>query len=244
MFKKILFGALAAIMIAAMNASTYSALAASASQATTTDAAGLLYMYEEEKMARDVYTALYDQWNQPAFQNIAASEQMHMDAIKTLLVRYVITVPVTEAGVFNDATLQSLYNSLVSSGSKTISDALKVGATIEEVDIRDLQSRLAQTTAADIQLVYNNLMQASYDHLRSFVTVLNRLTGETYQPQYLSADLYQTILTSTNGRNMGRGAGSMVGNRNFGTGTCTGTCTGMDSTTTTPTGGRGHRGGR
>jgi len=135
MFKKILFGALAAIMIAAMSASAYSALAASASQASTTDTAGLLYMYEEEKMARDVYTALDAQWNQPTFQNIAASEQMHMDAIKTLLVRYGITVPMTEAGVFNDATLQSLYNSLVSTGKKSISDALKAGATIEEVDI-------------------------------------------------------------------------------------------------------------
>ncbi len=247
MFKKILLGTLAAILVAAMGASAYSVFAAPASQATADDAAGLLYMYEEEKLARDVYAALYTQWNQPTFQNIAASEQMHMDAVKTLLVSNGITVPNTAAGVFNNTTLQSLYNSLMATGSKSIGDALKVGATIEEVDIKDLQSRIAQTTNADIQLVYNNLMNASYNHLRNFVTVLNRLTGETYQPQYLSADLYQTIITSTNGRGMGRGGSMMTGQSN-GTGMCTGTgtgtCTGTGSTTTTPMGGRGHRGGR
>jgi hypothetical protein len=246
MFKKILIGTLAAILVAVMGANAYSVLAAPASQATTDNTAGLLYMYGEEKLARDVYTALYTQWNQPTFQNIAASEQMHMDAVKTLLVSNGITVPDTAAGVFTNATLQSLYTSLMATGSKSLADALKVGATIEEVDIKDLQSYLALTTNADIQLVYNNLMNGSYNHLRNFVTVLNRLTDEIYQPQYLSTDLYQTIITSKNGRGMGHDADSMMNGHGNGTcsGTGTGTCTGTGSTTTTPMGGRGHRGGR
>ena len=49
---------------------------------------GLLLMREEEKLARDVYMALYKQWRLPIFSNIAASEQRHMDAIRTLLDRY------------------------------------------------------------------------------------------------------------------------------------------------------------
>jgi hypothetical protein len=36
------------------------------------EAAGILYMREEEKLARDVYVALGDQWGQLIFSNIAA----------------------------------------------------------------------------------------------------------------------------------------------------------------------------
>ena len=46
---------------------------------------GLLYMREEEKLARDVYQALYAEWESPAFANIAVSEQQHMDSILALI---------------------------------------------------------------------------------------------------------------------------------------------------------------
>jgi hypothetical protein len=227
MYKKLILGALVALLAAANSLGAISVLAAPAAAGqslTSNETAGLLYMYEEEKMARDVYTALYALWGQPAFQNIAASEQVHMDAVKTLLVRYGISVPSTASGVFVDPSLQALYNNLVTTGKLSLGDALKVGATIEEVDITDLQSRLTQTTSADIRLVYyNNLMRGSYNHLRSFTTLLNRLTGEVYQPQHLSADLYQSIVTGTNGSGQGP----------------------TNATTVTDTGtGRGYRGNR
>ncbi len=51
--------------------------------------ASLLFMYEEEKLARDVYNTLNATWNLPTFQNIAASEQMRrVDSVKALLDRY------------------------------------------------------------------------------------------------------------------------------------------------------------
>ena len=50
--------------------------------------AGLIYMYEEEKLARDVYNALYDKWKLPVFRNIASSEETHMESIALLLDRY------------------------------------------------------------------------------------------------------------------------------------------------------------
>jgi hypothetical protein len=214
MFKKLILGALVALLAAANGLSAISVLAAPAAadqSLATNETTGLLYMYEEEKMARDVYNALYALWGQPAFQNIAANEQTHMDAIKTLLVRYGISIPGAAAGVFVDPSLQALYKELMATGKRSLADALKVGATIEEVDITDLQSRLAQTTSSDIRLVYNNLMRGSYNHLRSFTSLLNRLTGEVYQPQYLSADLYQSIVTGTNGNSYGQSTATVTG---------------------------------
>ena len=49
---------------------------------------GLLWMREEEKLARDVYLTLADLWGLRPFTNIARSEQSHMDSVAFLLDRY------------------------------------------------------------------------------------------------------------------------------------------------------------
>jgi len=180
-----------------------------ASELSADETASLLFMREEEKLARDVYNALFTTWGQPTFQNIAASEQAHMDEIKLLLDRYGLTDPALAPGQFTDASLQTLYDQLVAQGSTSLADALKVGAAIEEIDILDLQTRLAQTDNADIQMVYNNLMNGSYNHLKAFTGALTQQTGEVYQPQYLSADAYQSIIAGSigNGTQGGNGQG-------------------------------------
>lgn len=184
------------------------------------ETADLLYMYEEEKMARDVYNALYGLWGQETFLNIAASEQEHMDAVASLMVQFGIAVPDGAAGTFQDGAIQSLYDSLMAQGSISLVEALKVGAMIEEVDILDLQARLARTTNTEIQIVYDNLLNGSYNHLRSFIMVLERQTGVSYTPVVMTAETYQSILAMASGNGSetsgGRGQGG---------------------------GGRGHRGG-
>ncbi len=156
---------------------------------------GLLYMREEEKLAHDVYQTLSNQWNLPVFLNISKSEQTHTDAVKTLLDRYNLQDSASDQiGVFNNSELQNLYNQLVKEGSQSIAAALKVGAAIEEIDILDLEKYISQTERQDIILLYENLMKGSRNHLRSFVSTLQKQSGEIYQPQYLSMDAYQSII--------------------------------------------------
>jgi len=159
---------------------------------------GILFMREEEKLARDVYLKLYDRWELPIFRNIANSEATHMEAIKTLIDRYNLEDPAEGQGigVFTDPTLQGLHDQLVEEGNRSLSGALRVGAAIEEIDILDLEERIAQTGRADIQLVYENLMKGSRNHLRSFVSNLERRTGEVYQPQYLTQAAYDAIVAA------------------------------------------------
>ena len=139
-----------------------------ASDLSAEEAAALLFMREEEKLARDVYNQMYALWGQPVFQNIAASEQAHMDEIKLLLDRYGLSDPALGPGQFTDPSLQALYNQLIAQGSISVTEALNVGGLVEQTDIADLQARLAQADNADIQLVYTNLMNASYNHLAAF----------------------------------------------------------------------------
>ena len=192
-----------------------------ASDLDSEETAALLFIREEEKLARDVYNALYEIWGQPTFTNIASSEQKHMDEIKLLLDRYNLADPAREPGSFTDSNLQALYNQLVTQGSVSLADALKVGATIEEIDILDLQERIAQTDIADIQQAYNNLMLGSYNHLNAFVGALSMQTGEAYVPQYLSTDAYTAIVTSQSGNGYsnggqaaGQGGGGYRGGQN------------------------------
>ncbi len=167
----------------------------------------LQFMLEEEKLARDVYAALYEIWGQPLFQNISSSEQTHMNAISDVIERYDLTALASDQpGVFVNADLQALYKQLIAQGSQTLPDALLVGGAIEELDILDLQASMAKTDQVDIQSVFENLENGSYRHLSSFAANYSRQTGINYQAQYMSAEDYQNSISITAGN--GRGQGS------------------------------------
>ena len=157
----------------------------------------LLHMREEEKLARDVYLTLSEHYSLPIFKNIARAEQRHMDAIKSLLHKYGIEDPVKDdsIGVFQNEDLQNLYYQLVDKGEQSLVDALEVGATIEDLDIKDLEDAIQRTDNQDISIVYQNLMKGSRNHLRSFTRILKRL-GITYEPQYISPEEYEEIVST------------------------------------------------
>ena len=137
----------------------------------------LTYMREEEKVARDVYLSLNEKWNLRIFKNIAASEQVHMDAIKTLLDTYNIPDPATGKGrgEFTNPDLQELSDDLIQQGSISKVEALRVGVIIEETDIDDLNEGIATTRHNDIKTVYSNLLQGSLNHLDVFESSLAKL---------------------------------------------------------------------
>lgn len=158
---------------------------------------GITYMREEEKLARDVYAKLYEDWGVKTFNNIGSSEQTHMDAVKTLVDRYSLADPAAgkAMGEFADQNLQQLYDTLVEQGGKSQIDALKVGAAIEEIDILDLKDYLSQTSKRDIIVVYENLLKGSRNHLRAFVSALEKRKVD-YQPQYLTPEQYNEIISA------------------------------------------------
>lgn len=156
---------------------------------------GLVWVREEEKLARDTYITLFGKWDAKIFDNISRAEQQHMDSMLLILDAYGITDPVTsnEIGAFSDKILDDLYDQLISDGSGSLLDALHVGAFIEELDISDIRIALEDITQTDIRQVYESLLAGSYNHLRSFVGQIESL-GVDYQPQYLSQAEVDEIL--------------------------------------------------
>lgn len=146
------------------------------------EVAGLMFMREEEKVARDTYLTLGGVWGLPIFDNIASSEQSHMDALKNLLNKYELPDPVIPGvGDFTDPHLQELYDALVFWGEKSLMDSLQVGAAVEETDMIDIQHAIDETDHEDIISTYNKLMCGSRNHLRAFARQIEA-NGGLYNP--------------------------------------------------------------
>ena len=163
----------------------------------------ILYMREEEKLARDVYDSMYTKWDVNPFGNIRQSEQTHMDRMKSLITSYRLADPVTnnndKHGVFTNTLLQIYYNELVTTGSISLTEALKAGAKIEELDIADLEERIKQTKQPDIISTYNYLKMASENHLRAFVRRL-KMQGVNYEPVILNKKEFNKIIAAENNK--------------------------------------------
>ena len=160
------------------------------------ESSGILFMREEEKLARDVYLYLYEIYPLRPFLNISKSEQAHMDAMLHLIDTLNLVDPVGDnpPGVFQNEELQALYNELTERGSESREEALRVGALIEEVDIIDIQRELDENVVnEEVARVYSNLLRASGNHLRAFVAVLGTYDVD-YEPVLLEADQFTLII--------------------------------------------------
>lgn len=157
------------------------------------DKNALLFMLEEEKLARDTYTFLYDTWGMVQFNNIKQSEESHMTAVVTLLEAYNADYEILPNGKFDNSDLQALYNKFEEDGVMDEVSALNIGATIEDLDIVDLEEHIQATTNSDIANVFASLQCGSRNHLRSFTQSLENI-GSSYEPQFLTVEEYQSIL--------------------------------------------------
>jgi hypothetical protein len=174
---------------------------------TENEKATILHMWEEEKMARDIYLTLKDKWNHRVFSNISESETYHMSQIKLLIERYKLEDPVTKnndkRGVFENKAIQKMYNELTAAGSGSLESAFRAGAKVEETDIKDLKEAIAGTANAAIKNTYEYLVHASENHLRAFVRNLSMM-NIVYEPVLLNKEEFNKIIGGKRGK-MGMG---------------------------------------
>ena len=181
---------------------------------TVAEIEDMLLIREEEKLARDSYITLGGLWGLMIFENIALSEQIHMDAVEKLLVKYNIPDPVvdeSDIGSFINQDLQKWFNELMLRGQTSVMDALYVGAEIEEYDIRDIAGSIDNTTQPDITGTYQMLLCGARNHLRAFVRQIENL-GVVYEPAYFTPEEIALIVDSPMQRRCGNN-GSGEANR-------------------------------
>lgn len=189
---------------------------------TAEEEAGLLLMREEEKLAHDVYVTFYGKFGHIVFKNISNSESAHANAVAYLLDGFNVEDPALDGvGEFANEAFQTMFSDLVEKGNVSLTEALKVGALIEETDIADLQNLIEATDNETIKRVYGNLLRGSTFHLKAFTGILSRY-GVTYVPTVLSQEEFDAILAGSSTGDE-EDPGTSTGTFTPGTGVCDGT---------------------
>jgi hypothetical protein len=142
---------------------------------SSSEIADLLFMREEEQMAHDLYMVWSGMYSRPIFGNIAQAEQTHVNSVQLLIDRYNLSSEMSGnlSSGYHNPDIQALSETLLAQGNVSLTDALKAGVMIEEVDISDLNKAIANTTRADIIFVYTNLRKGSESHLKAFNSQLS-----------------------------------------------------------------------
>jgi hypothetical protein len=169
------------------------ASAAAVATLTSREKDGLIFIWEEEKAARDLYASLYEKNNHSIFLDLVRSEQSHMDQAKAIIEKYGLSLPEDKPGIFQNQTMQKIHDELLAEGLQSDQDALKVATAFEEISIIDLEEELAATQAEDIRIVYQGLLAGSRKHLRSYVADLHD-QGIEYAPRYLDKASFEEIV--------------------------------------------------
>lgn len=162
---------------------------------TASEISHLQFIREEEKLARDIYYLLAEQWELRIFTKIAESEQRHTDAVRLVLEKYGAMDPAkaTLPGIFADRNLQDLYKLLLAEGGKSSLEALKVGALTEEKDISDINLAVKGTNKPDLLELYEYLKDGSSTHLRGFMAQI-KTAGGSYSPQFVSQEEFEKAM--------------------------------------------------
>ncbi|MBN1334196.1 MAG: DUF2202 domain-containing protein [Synergistales bacterium] len=158
---------------------------------------GIILIREEEKLARDVYMFLEETWGLKIFSNISRSEQTHMEEVSRLIEKYSLHDPVKDdtPGIFSSNEIREIYQELIERGKTSELEALKIGATVEELDIADIENILSKADNQDLRIVFLNLVKGSRNHLRSFSRQIAK-RGASFQPAYISDRMYETIINT------------------------------------------------
>jgi hypothetical protein len=139
----------------------------------------LAYMYEEERLAKEVYLAIYQKQPIRQLSKIASnSETRHIEAVKDLAQKYGVKTSLQQVGRYQNSHIQSLFNQLYHKGIRSKKDALEVGCIVEVTDINDLDRYISQAQRAgadDVLQTYDFLRKGSYNHYWAFDRGLKQL---------------------------------------------------------------------
>jgi hypothetical protein len=194
MFTFVLLASLTGLMLGGCGHSTSSAQATSVAELTDDQKYALAYMWNEEKLAKDIYLALYDTWEGDTLTlyNIATqSETRHIETVEGLVEAYDINITnlddyndsyseaelrALDAGEYAIAELQELYNTLYAEGNASEQEALQVGCKVEVKDIADLNESIAIAEGVDDLVgAFELLRLQSYQHYKEISDTLRSI---------------------------------------------------------------------
>jgi len=147
----------------------------------------IAYMWNEEKLAKDIYLELNLIYPTQQLENIATkSETMHQALVEDLVQRYDLNITnlvdykenyseeelrAFGPGEFGVQEIQDLYDTLYAEGKQSQQAALEVGCKVEVTDVEDLLDEIKiaeEVDAQDLIATWNVLLSGSYSHYWAF----------------------------------------------------------------------------
>ena len=189
--------------------------------------ATLAFMWNEEKMAKDLYFSLNDLYPSQTLYNIATNaETEHQNSVAALLQRYNLDLEYYTdpsysfsqaqldsypAGSFSNSDVQALYNALYTEGAASAQASLEVGCKVEVTDINDLNTDIEVAgDAQDIRMVFESLRKGSYSHYWGFDSAL-KAQGVTDGCCSLGADFCHPEYPANDMQKQGQGSAAGTG---------------------------------
>lgn len=124
----------------------------------------LFFIYQEEKVARDVYMTLGQMYNnESTFGLMKMTEEKHLDCARRLCDIYgVDTSSVDESviGAFESPLLKMLYDTYIEKGRSSLRDALEMAEFIGASDL-DMIEHASVGMPSDVVSVYEKLKKGS-----------------------------------------------------------------------------------
>ena len=164
--------------------------------------AHLLQLYEEEKLAHDIYQKFLEAHAYTPFSHIVQAEATHMGFVNDILVAYQLSAPQNAVGIFENAQYQAAYNEWLPKGLADGKEACMIAAYIEEMDILDLMNAIQNVAETDdIKVLYELLKSGSENHLRAYNRFLEMQFGVDYKPQLMDQQLFDQIIADSGSGN-------------------------------------------
>lgn len=169
------------------------------SQYTEQEKYDLILTLQEEKVAYDFYSEMYNKYNQKVFGNVMEAEKTHQEHVMSLINSLNIDIGdfSNTPGEFSSKEMIDQYNMLIEIGGYSFTDALRAATKYEEQDLSDLRRYSSQADNENIKSLYQCLEKATGNHLRAFVKNLKK-EGINYKPKVLSEEDYKAIINSEN----------------------------------------------
>lgn len=164
----------------------------------------LVNLYEEEKLAHDLYTEFYDAHAYTPFSHHIDAEAKHMVLVDEILTLYDISRPNLGFGLFENEGYQKYYNEWLVKGVSDGVHSCYIAAYIEEMDILDLIEGIQLAETTEIKELYETLKAGSENHLRAYNKFLKMEFNIDYTPQLMSQELFDKIIS---GGGSGHGGG-------------------------------------
>lgn len=161
---------------------------------STDEQKALVQIFEQEKLARDVYSQIGEKFGIKILKNAAIGKQKQMSLILDFMTLNQVAVAFDDAqGVFKSPELRENYSAFLTEGLGSLNNAFRVGAKMEDYNIYHIDKILATQTTGKLVLLLSKLSCSAGNELKTQVNMLVG-NGEMFMPDYISVKLYRSIM--------------------------------------------------